>query len=288
MNYLLYAFLWILGLWPLWMLYVFSDICYYLIYNLLRYRRKVVRMNLRRAFPEKSIEEIVEIEKKYYRHLCDLFVEMYKMWHMSEKQIRKRCHFVNPEVIQDCLEQGKSVVVVLGHYGNWEWMSSYSLWMPRNIDFFTLYKPLHSRVIDKMMFHLRSRFGAKPIPKNDVLRWIVKDRREGRQFLAAFIGDQTPNKNNLNFWMEFLNQDTAVLVGTEKIARKYNLPVVSLKMVKVRRGYYEVRFVNVCSDPVSLEEGELTRRHTRLLEQYIREVPELWLWSHRRWKHTRE
>ena len=138
------------------------------------------------------------------------------------------------------------------------------------------------------MFHLRSRFGAKPIPKNDVLRWIVKDRREGRQFLAAFIGDQTPNKNNLNFWMEFLNQDTAVLVGTEKIARKYNLPVVSLKMVKVRRGYYEVRFVNVCSDPVSLEEGELTRRHTRLLEQYIREVPELWLWSHRRWKHTRE
>ncbi len=288
MNYLLYAFLWILGLWPLWMLYVFSDICYYLIYYLLRYRRKVVRMNLRRAFPEKSIEEIVEIEKKYYRHLCDLFVEMYKMWHMSEKQIRKRCHFVNPEVIQDCLEQGKSVVVVLGHYGNWEWMSSYSLWMPRNIDFFTLYKPLHSRVIDKMMFHLRSRFGAKPIPKNDVLRWIVKDRREGRQFLAAFIGDQTPNKNNLNFWMEFLNQDTAVLVGTEKIARKYNLPVVSLKMVKVRRGYYEVRFVNVCSDPVSLEEGELTRRHTRLLEQYIREVPELWLWSHRRWKHTRE
>ena len=115
----------------------------------------------------------------------------------------------------------------------------------------------------------------------------VENKRNGRLFLAGFIGDQTPNRANLNFWMEFLNQDTPILVGTEKIARKFGLPVISLKMRKVRRGYYEVDFVDVCSDPGQLEPGELTRIHTRLLERYIREVPELWLWSHKRWKHTR-
>ena len=176
----------------------------------------------------------------------------------------------------------------MGHYGNWEWMSSYSLWMPREFDFFTLYKPLHNAVADKMMIRLRSRFGAKPVPKNDILRRIVENKRNGRLFLAGFIGDQTPNRANLNFWMEFLNQDTPILVGTEKIARKFGLPVISLKMRKVRRGYYEVDFVDVCSDPGQLEPGELTRIHTRLLERYIREVPELWLWSHKRWKLTRE
>lgn len=190
-------------------------------------------------------------------------------------------------MIRRYFDQGKSVIGVLGHYGNWEWMSSYSLWMPREFDFFTLYKPLHNAVADKMMIRLRSRFGAKPVPKNDILRRIVENKRNGRLFLAGFIGDQTPNRANLNFWMEFLNQDTPILVGTEKIARKFGLPVISLKMRKVRRGYYEVDFVDVCSDPGQLEPGELTRIHTRLLERYIREVPELWLWSHKRWKHTR-
>ena len=227
--YILYGFLWVGGLLPLRILYFFSDIYFYLIYYLLKYRRRVVRANLQHAFPEKDLSEIIKIEKRYYRHLCDFFVEMYKMWHMSDEQIRRRCKFTNPEVIRRYFDQGKS----------------------------------------------------------DILRRIVENKRNGRLFLAGFIGDQTPNRANLNFWMEFLNQDTPILVGTEKIARKFGLPVISLKMRKVRRGYYEVDFVDVCSDPGQLEPGELTRIHTRLLERYIREVPELWLWSHKRWKHTR-
>ena len=287
-SYILYGFVWLISFLPFRVLYLVADLNYLLLYYVIHYRRKVVRTNLCNSFPEKSLREIKAIERKYYKHLADLSIELYKLWHMSETSIRKRCVFKNTELPQSYFNEGRSVIGVLGHYGNWEWMSSYSLWMPREFDFFTLYKPLHNAVADKMMIRLRSRFGAKPVPKNDILRRIVENKRNGRLFLAGFIGDQTPNRANLNFWMEFLNQDTPILVGTEKIARKFGLPVISLKMRKVRRGYYEVDFVDVCSDPGQLEPGELTRIHTRLLERYIREVPELWLWSHKRWKLTRE
>lgn len=287
MSRIVYGFLWIYSWLPLKVQYVFSDIYYFFIYYIFRYRRNVVRTNLVNSFPDKTLPEIIRIEKRYYQHMCDLFVEMYRMWHMSEEEIRRRCVFTNPEVIQHYFDQGKSVIGVLGHYGNWEWMASYSLWMPADVDFYTLYKPLHDRVADRMMLSIRSRFKAKPVPKNDILRKVVENRREGRLFLAGFIGDQTPNKANLNFWMEFLNQDTPVLIGTEKIARKFDLPVISLHMRKVKRGYYEVDFVDLCAEPKNTEPGELTWMHTRMLEKYIRETPELWLWSHRRWKHKR-
>ena len=288
LSRILYRLLWLYSWLPFSIQYFFSDIYYLILYDVIRYRRRVVRMNLKNAFPEKSLTEIKTIEKKFYRHLCDLFVEMYRMWHMSEQEIRQRCVFTNPEVIQHYFDQGKSVIGVLGHYGNWEWMASYSLWMPADVDFFTLYKTLHDPVADQVMRNLRSRFKAKPVPRQDILRKIVENKREGRLFLAGFIVDQTPNKANLNFWMRFLNQDTPVLVGTEKIARKFDLPVISLRMRKVRRGYYEVDFVDLCADPQQLEPGELTRMHTRMLEEFIRETPELWLWSHKRWKHSRE
>lgn len=288
MSRVLYGLIWIWSWLPLQVLYIFADAGYLISYYIVRYRRKVTRMNLVNSFPEKSMSEIRKIERRFYRHLCDLSVEMYRMWHMSEREIRSRCVFNKQEVLQKYFDEGRSVIVVLGHYGNWEWLASFGLWISAGSDFFTLYKPLHDRVADVVMRKIRSRFGAKPVPRNDILRRIVENRRKGRLFLAAFIGDQTPNCDNLNFWMEFLNQDTPVLVGTEKIARKFGLPVISIKMRKVRRGYYESDFIDLCSDPQSLEPGELTRMHTRMLEGFIRESPELWLWSHRRWKHVRK
>lgn len=288
LSRVLYGFVWLFSLLPLGVLYLFSDLCYVVLYYVVGYRRKVVRMNLEHSFPEKSAAERKGIEKRFYRHLCDMFVESYRMWHMSREEMERRCVFHNKEAIQHYLDEGRSVIVVLGHYGNWEWMASYGLNMSPGVDFFTLYKPLHSPLLDRMMREIRSRFGAKPVPKNDVLRAVVGNRREGRLFLAAFIGDQTPNKDNLNFWTDFLNQDTPVLVGTEKVARKFDLPVVSLRTRKVKRGYYEVDIFDLCGEPNRLESGELTRMHTGALEKYIRETPELWLWSHRRWKHKRE
>lgn len=287
MSYLLYGTIWILSLFPLRILYFFSDFLYYILYYLFNYRRKVVRSNLSHSFPEKSTEEIIQIEKKFYRHLCDLFVEMYRLWHMSEKEIRKRCIFRHTEILEKYYAEGRGVIGVLGHYGNWEWMVSYPLWARPGIDFYPLYKPLHDRVFDRMMLKIRSRFGAVPVPKNDILRMIVKDLRNKKVFLGGFIGDQTPNRANLNFWTRFLNHDTAVLLGTEKIARKFNLPVISLHMRLVKRGYYEVDFIDLCADPAGLAPGELTELHTRMLERHIMEVPELWLWSHKRWKHKR-
>lgn len=284
--YILYGFLWVGGLLPLRILYFFSDIYFYLIYYLLKYRRRVVRANLQHAFPEKDLSEIIKIEKRYYRHLCDFFVEMYKMWHMSDEQIRRRCKFTNPEVIRRYFDQGKSVIGVLGHYGNWEWMSSYSLW-ENDADFLALYKPIRSKVTDRMMKAIRSKFGAVLVAKDDTLRVIARYRSEKKLFLAGFIGDQTPNVHNLNFWTRFLNQDTPVLLGTERIARKYNFPVVSVRMRKVKRGYYEVEFIDVCANPAGLEPGVLTEMHTRLLESFIREEPQYWLWSHKRWKHKK-
>ena len=284
----LFRLLWLYSCLPLRVHYFFSDIYYVVAYYMLRYRRQVVRTNLVNSFPEKELSEIIQIEKKFYRHLCDLFVEMYRLWHMSEKEVRKRCVFTNPELLQKYFDQGRSVVGVLGHYGNWEWLTSYGVWISDEIDFYTLYKTLHDPVADKTMRDIRSRFKAKPIPRQDLLRKIVENKREGRLFLTAFVGDQTPNWANLNFWMKFLNQDTPVLLGTEKIARKFNYPVISLRMRKVKRGYYEVDFVDLCAEPQLLEPGELTRMHTRMLEKFIREVPELWLWSHKKWKHTRK
>ena len=286
-SYSLYAFVWLISFLPFRVLYWIADVNYLLLYYVFRYRRKVVRMNLCNSFPEKSLVEIREIERRYYKHLADCSVELYKLWHMSEASIRKRCVFKNTELPQAYFDEGRSVIGVLGHYGNWEWMASYSLW-ESGADFLALYKPIRDKVTDRMMKKIRSRFGAVLVAKDEVLRVISRYRSENRLFLAGFIGDQTPNRHNLNFWIQFLNQDTPVLQGTERIARKYNLPVVSVHMRKVKRGYYEVEFVNVCANPAELSPGKLTEMHTRLLESFIKEEPEYWLWSHKRWKHKRE
>lgn len=286
-SYVVYGLVWLVSFLPFRVLYLFSDVMYYVLYYIVQYRRKVVRGNLAASFPEKSDRERRDIEKKFYRNLSDFFVEFFKPWHMSEEEMRRRCVFNHSEILQRYYDQGRPVVGVMGHYGNWEWMASYALLLSPGVSFYTLYKPLHNKVLDKMMLRIRSRFGAQPIPRNDVLRVIVRDLQEKRMFLAAFIGDQTPNVHNLNFWMTFLNQDTPVLLGTEKIAAKFNLPVISLTTRKVRRGYYEVDFINLCENPKDLSPGKLTELHTRCLERQIQEHPEHWLWSHRRWKHQR-
>lgn len=285
-SYLLYALLWLVSFLPFPILYLIADINYFVLYYIVRYRRNVVCTNLHHSFPQKPEKEIRGIEKKFYKHLADLSIEFYKLWHMSEKTIKKRCVFKHTDIPQKYFSEGRSVITVLGHYGNWEWLSSYSLWSG-GIDFLPLYKPIHDKVMDRMTKKIRSRFGALPISRDKVLRVIARYHASGRLFLSGFIGDQTPNQRNLNFWMKFLNQETPVLLGTEKIARKYNIPVISLRMRKVKRGYYEVEFVDLCADPAELEPGQLTVMHTRLLESYIKAEPELWLWSHRRWKHRR-
>ena len=285
-SYLGYALLWVASFLPLSMMYLITDVLFIILYYGIHYRRKVVDMNLKNAFPEKSEEERKRIARKYYRHLCDTFAEFYKLWHISEKEIKKRCVMVNMDVPHHYFEQGRSVIAFSGHYGIWEMMYSYKLWEP-GIELIPIYKPIHNKVFDRMTCRIRSRFGATPLAKADTLRVMIRNQQEGKIAMTGFIGDQTPNRHSLNFWTEFLNQDTPVMEGTEKIARKLNQAVVFVNLRKVKRGYYHAEFYDLSSNPRELEPGELTRMHTRMLEHFIRENPEYWLWSHRRWKHKR-
>lgn len=193
---------------------------------------------------------------------------------------------VNMEVPHRYFLDGRSVIAFSGHYGNWEMMYSYKLWEP-DIELVPIYKPVRNQVFDQITYNIRSRFGAKPLAKADTLRTMIQNVFDGKVAMTGFIGDQTPSRKNLSFWTRFLNQDTPVLEGAERIARKLNQPVVFVNMRKVKRGYYHAEFYDICSDPASLAPGELTRLHTGMLEKFIRETPEYWLWSHRRWKYKR-
>lgn len=271
---------------PFTVLYIFSDIVFFLVYYILRYRRKVVTENLTNSFPEKSEEEIHRIGKEFYSHFCDTFIETIKLWTISKEEMKKRCKFLNPEIFDRYTEQNKNVITILGHYGNWEWLTSFAIW--RDANYLPVYKPLHNKVFDKMFLKIRKRFGAIPVAKDDTLRTMIKYRNEKKLSATVLIGDQTPKKNSINYWTKFLNQDTAVLIGTERIAKKLDQAVVFIKMTKIKRGYYEVDLIPLFDNPKETAEFEISEKHTRVLEDIIKENPAYWLWSHKRWKHKKE
>ena len=282
-SYLGYAFCRFLSFLPLWVLYIFSDFVFFITYRVLAYRKKVVNQNLKNSFPEKSHEEIRKIRKEFYRHFCDSFIETIKLWNISQKEILKRCVCKNPDFLKPYISNNKSIIAVTGHYGNWEWLSSFATY---NIgDFLPIYKPLHNKVFNDMYIKIRERFGAQTLAKNDTLRTMIKHKNEGHFTMTAFIGDQTPNRKSLHYWTNFLNQDTPILQGAERIAKKLDQAVIYTKMTKIKRGYYEYEFIPITNEPRETEENEITELHTRMLEDIIKENPSYWLWSHKRWKH---
>ena len=285
-SLLLYRFVWLISLLPYRVIYILSDFFSLLLCYVFKYRKKVIETNLRNSFPEKSDNEIFNIRKKFYKHISDYFLETVKLLSVSEKEIKKRCKFLNAEMLEEYYKDGKSVLVILGHYANWELMCNYTLWS-ENIDFMPIYKPLHNKAMDYLYIKMRSRFGAKPLAKNDVFRTLLKYKKEGILSLTAFVGDQTPRKKNIQYWTSFLNQDTPIFLGVDKIAHKLQSPVVFVNMNKVKRGYYEVELIEITKDASKLPLHALTETHTRMLENQIRKNPEYWLWSHRRWKHKR-
>ncbi|PKQ65563.1 lipid A biosynthesis acyltransferase [Labilibaculum filiforme] len=286
LSYIIYGLVRLISYLPFPILYIFSDIVFFIVYYILRYRRKVVTENLNNSFPEKSEKEICSIRKEFYSHFCDTFIETIKMWSISEEEMKKRCKFLNPEIFDIYKAQNKNVITVLGHYGNWEWLTSFALW--KDAYYLPIYKPLHNKVFDQMFLKIRRRFGTIPVAKNDTLRTMMRYRNENKHTATAFLGDQTPNKNSINYWTKFLNQDTAILIGTERIAKKLDQAIVFIKMNKIKRGYYEVDFIPLFDNPKETKEFEISEKHTRVLEDIIKENPAYWLWSHRRWKHKKE
>ena len=274
---------WLVALLPLKVLYIFSWKLYYFLYYITGYRRKVVYNNLRSAFPEMSQPEIKMLGKKFYSHLSDIIIEGIKLRHLSEAELHKRFRFKNPELINKYAMEGRDVIATFGHFGNWEWNIALNKIFDALI--LAVYKPLHNRHFDRYFLKLRSRYGMELVPMSSTLRRIIECRKDGIRTITALLADQTPPKKDIQFWMNFLNQETPVYLGVEKLAAKFNMVVFFLKINKVRRGYYEVEAELISDRPTELEEYDLTRMHMQRLEKHILEKPEYWLWSHRRWKH---
>ena len=275
------GFLYLLSLLPFWVLYGISDFLFLLVYYVLGYRRKVVRENLGNAFPEKSAEERLTIEGKFYRHLCDLIVETVKMFTISRADLIRRIEGEGSDVVLDAIARGKSVIGAVGHYGNWEIAGlrlSDALREPTLI----VYKPLSNSVFDRGFLKMRSRFGARLIAMRDTMRVMMEYRRQPT--FSVLVSDQTPPRSEANYFTEFLNQPTAVFLGLEKLARLIDAVVVFCDIRKVKRGYYRCTMVPLFQEPRKTQLHEITEAHVRYLEKVIREEPEYWLWSHRRWK----
>lgn len=287
MDAILYYLLlpWIYGIsrLPFWALYGLSDVLYLGIYRLVGYRRKVVGENLRRAFPDKTATERQRIERDFYRHFCDLLLETVKGLTISENSVRKRAPFADPELIRQYAEQGRSVVVMMGHQGNWEWAGhSLGIFMQHTVD--PIYRPLSNTYFDGLLHRARSRFGARMVPMKKVMRHLLQHRDEPTA--TIFVGDQTPRPQSAH-WMVFLNQETGAFPGAEKISRKFDLPVVYLNVCKQSRGHYVIETALITETPQSLPEGAISHAFMKRLEQDIQRQPAHWLWSHRRWKHQK-
>ncbi|MDR1552893.1 MAG: lysophospholipid acyltransferase family protein [Prevotellaceae bacterium] len=274
---------------PFRALYFLSDILYFPLYYCIRYRRKIVRKNLLNAFPEKDLKTIIKIEKKFYSFFCDYIVETVKMFSLSEKNIRKRMTFEGADDVIREMGNDKSCILNLGHYCNWEWITSIPLHLSANSRFCfgQIYQPLQNKLFDKLFLKIRGRFNAQSIPRKNVLRNIIGLKKENRQFVIGFISDQTPQRRSDHRWIDFLNQDTCVFLGAEHIARKTQSVVFYLDITRIKRGYYNCRFVLLSSNPHQLPEYALTDMYFQHLEETIRRNPPYWLWSHNRWKRPR-
>lgn len=283
--YLFYGINWIGSLLPLRVLYVFSDFIFLLLYYFPTYRRKVVATNLKNAFPEKSDEELKSIEKKFYKHMADIFIETFKLVHMSEKEQKKRFTYNNIEIIDKLRQEKRDIIAVLGHYNNWEWPTLLPFFLKYKI--VIIYKPLQNKYFNGFINKQRSKHGIVLTPMSQIIREIINYRKNDINTLSVFLSDQTPAKGEIKYWTTFLNQDTPVYLGVEKIASKYDMAVVFFHIQKVKRGYYNLNIELLFDHTAGLPDHLITEAHTRKLEDIIREKPEFWLWSHRRWKHKR-
>lgn len=284
--YLLYPVAWCLGKLPYKVQFLFSDLVRWVLYGVVRYRREVVRANLRNSFPEKSEQERKQIERAFYKHLADVFIETLSLASVSEHQIRQRMKYLNMDDLMRWTG-GRSWISAMAHYGSWEYTTNFDLYKTHD-NALAVYRPLTNKGADRFYHRIRSRFGVIPIAMHDVGREMMRRKRENSHVTLALIADQTPGWPEIQNWTLFLGQWTPFFMGMEKLALKFHMPVVFLDVHKVRRGYYEARFDLIYDGDEAVPEGEITRRYAERLEQMIRTRPELWMWSHRRWKHSLE
>lgn len=275
-----YLFIYPVSFLPLNVLYLFTDFFYLLLISIVPYRRKVIRENVARSFPNKSLKERKKIERRYYRHLSDLLAEGAKNMSISKKELKRRFKVANPEVVDELFEQSKSVLLVSGHLNNWEWLiTGQQLFFKHQA--VGIGMPLSSKFWDKKLTERRSRFGMKVIHSKNVHAFFTE---QTAPIATLVLADQSPGSARKCYWMQFLHQQTGVIFGPEMLANQYNHAVVYFDISKQKRGHYLMTLKLITLEPRKLTYGEITETHTHLLEDSIKKEPAHWLWSHKRWK----
>lgn len=286
MYYLIFTIIKVLSYIPFWALYVLSDIMYYPLYYIIRYRRKVVRKNLTESFPEKSHHEILAIEKNFYHYFMDMILESTKMASISPDEIKKRMKFTNIKMTNDLLDQGKSVDYFMGHYCNWEWMTSIGLWIKDDVVCAQVYHKLINHTFDNIIKQMRERMGNICVEMRETARFVANMASQNQPCMVALIADQSPKRKQIKHYVKFLNHTVPVLVGPEKITKHFGHIPVFVNVKRVKRGYYECEFIPLHDNPSSLPDYELSDIYFKHLEDEIRRQPECYLWTHNRFKYA--
>ena len=288
LYYLVYGVWYLFSLLPMRVHYLFSDVIYLIVYRLVGYRRALVKKHLASCFPEKSEKERLEIEQGFYHWFCDYIVETVKLLTIRPDNLKRRMTFKGTELINEVVESGQSCAVYLGHYCNWEWVTSLPFWVTPKAQCGQIYHALENPEFDRLFLRLRQRMGAVCIPMAETLRRLAVYRQQGQPVVIGYISDQVPFWNNIHHWLQFLQQDTPVLTGTERLARSAGHAVFYLDVRRLRRGYYEAEFKLIERDPKKTHDYELTDAYFRMLEASILRDPQCYLWTHNRWKRSHE
>ena len=281
---IIYPFLWFVSILPFSILYKLSDFVYFLVYYIIKYRKKSVRGQLQLTLPNYSKEELLKIEKKFYAHLCDLFLEMIKTMSISEKEIAKRFRFTNLELIKDLELQKKSIAIMCAHYASYEWVIS----LNKFIDFkgYAIYKKINNFYFDDLVRKIRLRFKANLITTKETIPVIEENYRQNILGVYGFASDQSPQLHSARYWKDFLGINVPVYTGAEMLAKKFDMNVVFLRTKKIKRGHYEATFEILAQNVKEIPDYEITDKFLNLVEKQILEAPEFYFWTHKRWKHA--
>lgn len=279
---LAYPFLWLISKLPYRPFYLFSDGVFFLVYHLVGYRKKVVWNNLKLVFPEKDDDELRRIRHSFYHHMCDMFLEMVKTMSLSKEEVKKRYHIVNIGLLQEILKD-KTVLAVCAHYANWEWIISTNNYV--GAKGYAVYQKIGNPYFDRWTKKVRSKWNTVPITTSETPKTMVYNERNGIRSIYGIVSDQSPQAHRANYWSEFMGIKVPIYNGTETLARKLDLAVVFVKVSKVKRGYYQAEFIPITRSGKETEKNEITEQFLQLSEKQIRERPEYYLWTHKRWKH---
>lgn len=285
--HILFFLLYLLSLLPMRLLYLLSDGLFFPLFHIVKYRRKVVEKQLDECFPEKSMQERRAIERQFYHFFCDYLVEVIKLFSISKKEMMRRMKFIGIEQVREELKDKKFCFLYLGHYCNWEYIASLSYWLPE-IHCGQIYHRIYNQAFDELFLKLRGQFGGESILMKDTLRRILTLRNQEKKVMIGFIADQLPKWENMHHWTTFLNHDTSFFIGAERIAKQVDAALYYVDVERVKRGYYQVRFRLMTLHPKEFPDYELTDQYARLLEESICRQPAYWLWTHKRWKRTKE